>query len=118
MYRNWTKKVGIKYILGLTGIFFAGFVTLVIMLFALKNKGYETAQLESAKILLLSFCLALIPTGSFSGFVVAFNRIDELNVRKMSLIVVFCIPIVLGMVVFGLIMIIPSIIMTVKLKNT
>ncbi len=118
MYKNWNRKTGIKYIVGVACVYFIGAFVFFAIIFGIKYRGYEAAQIENDKILLLSLGLALIPVGSFSGFTTAFIGIDSISSKKLAFVVLFCIPIVVAMVPFGLVMIIPNIIVTIKSKNT
>lgn len=114
MYRNWSKKTGRRYILGVVALLLVGTVTLNILMLILRHKG---ADISIAQGIIMSFLISLIPVGSFSGFVVGLSWINELSDRQKTMLVIFCVPITILAIPFGLAMIIPSIISTIKIKN-
>lgn len=117
MYKRWTRKIGIRYILGIVGLFSLGFIMLLVLLFVLRHKGFDMAQISGAKIMLFSALLSLIPVGSFSGFVVLFNSVNELNKKQISVIALLCVPLTIFAILFGIVMIIPSIFKTFNEKT-
>lgn len=112
MFQNWTKKSSIIYLIGgalLFAVLF--FVSFVIVIWADGKSQYELTELQKLGISALG---GLIPLASFTGFCVGFIRINELSVKQIILLIVFCIPLVVLTVLFGAVMLIPCIINAVK----
>lgn len=115
MYRNWTANSAKKYLLGV-GVLFVGFFILsLLFIMAINGRSEANYNLSAVEILLMSLGFALVPTSSFTGFCVGFIRIDKLSKKQILLIVVFCIPIVIFVVPFGLFMLTPTIVNCIKL---
>lgn len=112
MFRNWTKKSAIIYLVGGVLLFVGLFlVSFVLVIWADGQSQYELTELQKLGISALG---GFIPLASYTGFCVAFIRINELSVKQIILIIVFCIPVVVLSVPFGVVMLLPCIINAVK----
>lgn len=113
MFRNWTKKSSIIYLVGGVLLFVGLFlVSLVLVIWADGQSQYELTELQKLGISALG---GFITLASYTGFCVGFIRINELSVKQIILIIVFCIPVVVLSVPFGVVMLIPCIINAVKM---
>ena len=65
------------------------------------------------QILLVSVLCSLVPLGSFTGFVIAGMRIKELKASKAALLIALFPLVLLGVTAFGILMIVPKIIISV-----
>lgn len=113
MFRNWTKKSSIIYLVGGISLFAVlFFVSFVIVIWAGRESQYALTELQKIGVCALG---GFIPLASFTGFCVGFIRINELSVKQIILLIVFCIPLVIFSVPFGAAMLIPCIINAVKM---
>lgn len=112
------KKYAKTYVLSITGLYFIGAVFLFLLLFFLSNRNDVNNALEINQIIGISLLLPLLPCASYAGFCSAFGRIKELNKGWIIALCAFF-PITLVLItVYGLLMIIPSIIKQIKIiKN-
>lgn len=113
MFRNWTKKSSIIYLVGgalLFAVLF--FVSFVIVIWADGQSQYELTELQKLGISALG---GFIPLASYTGFCFVFIRINELSIKQIIFLIVFCIPLVVLTVPLGTVMLIPCIINAVKM---
>lgn len=116
MYKNWNKKIAKKYLICDIGIFIIGFLLTSILMTALVKNGYSAYDLTGGEIVGYSLLIALLPSFSFTGFVVAMLNMTNLSTKKLMLIIVFAVPFTVIMVPFGAVMTIPTIFKCIKCK--
>ena len=105
------KEVAKKYLLSSAALYFFGAALLFVFLFALSKLSANPLSVNER--LIISFLLPLIPLGSFTGFVVFGQKIKEIKTSHAALLVFFF-PLVLAFVTaFGIIFIIPKIIISI-----
>ena len=109
------KKFAKRYILSLTGLYFFGAVFLFLLLFFLSSRNDVTNALEINQVIALSLALPLLPCASYTGFVLAFKNIKELNKLWIIAICIFFPVTLLFITIYGAIMIVPSLIKNTKL---
>ena len=104
------KKYANRYVLSMLGLYFFGAVFLFLMLFFLSNRNDVNNALEIGQIIALSLLLPLLPCASYAGFCTAFGRIKEFS-RGWIIAICAFFPITLVLItIYGLLMIIPSLI--------
>lgn len=82
------KELAKKYIIIAVIMFFVLFLISALIVFSLVYSG--RADLENYQILLTALAAAIIPCGSFTGFVMVFTKIETLTrFRKIALCVLF-----------------------------
>ena len=109
------KQIAKRYLISALALYFCGAVLIGAFAFALSSRP-ESAELSGGQLAALAFLLPLLPCASFSGFVSAFLRVKELRRNQMVLLVVLFPLVLVGVTLFGLIMLIPNFIKnTVKL---
>ena len=111
------KKFAKIYVSSMLGLYFFGAVILFLLLFFLSNRNDVNNALEINQIITISLLLPLLPCASYSGFCNAFGRIKQLNKLWIIALCVFF-PITLAAItVYGLIMILPSMIKSIILLS-
>lgn len=119
MYRNWNKKIAQRYLLGNAMIFVSCFLLTLVLIIALSGRDDIQFGATFVEKLLLSLVCALVPSSSFTGFCVGFIRIENLSMRQIILMVIFCVPMVILSVPFGFAMTVPTVVKSAKLlQNT
>ncbi|MBR3148565.1 MAG: hypothetical protein IKF64_00175 [Eubacterium sp.] len=101
------KQVAKRYLLSALGLYVFGAVLIGAFAFALGSRA-ESVSLSGGQIAALAFLLPLLPCASYAGFVSAFLRVKELKRKQMILIVVLFPLVLVGVTVFGLVMLIPN----------
>ncbi len=107
------KSFAKKYLISILALFLAGFAVAFVTQYALAGTGYSNLSLSFQQMLLISLLCACLPAGSYCGFVLWGMKVQKKNAPSKGLIVCVCIffPILLALLtIFGIIMIIPSII--------
>ena len=105
------KKTAKRYLIGTAALFAGGFIIAYVMMLALTSSGRATVTLSSAQQVLLSLALALLPAGSFTGFVLCGLKLLQREAPGKGVIIAVCVffPLTLAFVTaFGIIMIIPA----------
>ena len=102
------KETAKRYLISVLALLFVGAAIIFSIMVAIKGSD------NIGRFLLLSSGLSLIPSGSFAGFLTFFLLKKELTGKEIFLIVFFF-PLFLAFItIFGIIMIIPSIIKSIK----
>ncbi len=105
------KEFAKKYLITLSALFFGG--TAVLFALMLAFKGFESELTPTAMLGIAALC-ALVPSGSFAGFVLLGSRIKEIGTKRAVLLIVFF-PLILVLVtLYGIVMLIPSAVKTVR----
>ena len=115
MYKNWGKKTAGRYLIGTTTAFFVFFGLTLFLIFAISGRPDVNIDLSTAEKFLLSLACAIVPVSSITGFCMGFIRIDELTIKQIVLMVVFCIPMVVLSVPFGFAMRAPTAVKCLKI---
>ena len=105
------KKTAKRYLISSAALFAAGFAISYVTVIALLSSGKATVDFTPLQQVLLSLGLALLPTGSYTGFVLAGLKLLQKDAPGKGVMLAVCIffPITLALLtVFGIIMIIPS----------
>ena len=109
------KKDAKKYIISLSLLFFAGGALIFGILLAAKTYGAKDIPLSALQLALVSAGCAAVPAGSYAGFCSYFLKKEELT-KKESLFIAFLFPLfLLFITVYGIIMIIPSLIKSIEI---
>jgi hypothetical protein len=113
------KTIAKKYLI--TSLLLIAVFTLItfIILFAIVKTGNSSIYLQNGEILLLSLACAYVPTGAYTGFCICLLPIKQLT-KSIKFCIVFLFPLVLlGIIIIGNIMLIPTIIKSIiTIKNT
>ncbi len=108
------KEYAKKYVLSLLGLYFVGAVFLFLITLFLSRSYDVESPLSLNQIIGISLAFPLLPCASFSGFCNVFRRIKEFS-RAWKIAICIFFPItLLGITVYGFIMIIPSMIKGIK----
>ena len=107
------KEIAKKYLIFAFLLFFIGTGILFFFISALVRMK-EGIALTPQRILMLSALCSLAPLGSFTGFVAAGTKIKELKTSHAALIVALYPLFLLAVTVYGVVMIIPEIIISVR----
>ena len=106
------KQIAKRYLLSVSALYFGGAVLLGAYIFALRSRA--PGAFGASQAAALAFLLPLVPTASYSGFVQAFLKVKELKKKQMVLFVVFF-PVMLAvLLIYGAVMLVPSIIKNVR----
>ena len=112
------KKFAKRYIISITGLYFVGAIFLFLLLFFLSNRNDVSNALELNQAAALSLVLPLLPCASYAGFCCAFGKIREFGkMWKIAICIFFPVTLVL-ITLYGFIMIIPSVIKSIKTLST
>lgn len=105
------KEFAKKYVISAVLLFFVLFLLSAMILFSLVYSG--NADLENSQILLTALAAAMIPCGSFTGFVMVFTKIKTLTkFWKIALCVLF--PITLTVItILGVVSFLPYLVYSV-----
>lgn len=105
------KEFAKKYVISAVLLFFALFLLSALILFLLAYSG--KTDLENSRIILTALAAAIIPCGSFTGFVMVFTKIKTLTkFWKIALCVLF--PVTLTVItVLGIVSFLPYLIYSV-----
>ncbi|MBQ9517086.1 MAG: hypothetical protein IJR60_03325 [Eubacterium sp.] len=107
------KQIAKRYLLSVFLLYIVGVVLLTAFMFALRSR-VETQRVTELQTVIAGLLLPLIPCVSYAGFVCAFLKVGELTKTQMVLIVVLF-PLVLAvLMLYGAVMLVPSIISAVK----
>lgn len=108
------KKYAKIYIFSLLGLYFIGALIIFLLTFFISNRNDVNNALEINQIIVISLLLPLVPCASYAGFCTAFGRIKEFGkFWKIAICIFFPITLII-ITVYGLFMIIPSMIKSVK----
>lgn len=113
------KSIAKWYLASIFGLYIFGVLLLFGITFSLVKSGRANPEFGINWILMISLLCPLIPCGSYAGFCTSMMHIKEFGRVQITAICVLF-PITLAIItVFGMIMIIPSIIkeITVLLKK-
>lgn len=89
------KDLAKKYIISAVILFFALLLISALIVFSLNGRG--SVDFENDQLILLALGSAIVPCGSFTGFVMVFTRIKELTkFWKIAICVLF--PITLAII--------------------
>lgn len=112
------KEYSKRYLISLSALFFGGTAVLSALLFALGKSAFElNFNLTPPVILGTAALCALLPTGSFAGFVLLGSRVKEFNKRKAVLFVIFFPLLLVFVTLYGIVMLVPSVIKTLRSKR-
>ena len=109
------KRYAKIYVLSMLGLYFVGAVVLFLLTFFISKRNDVNNALEINQIIVISLLLPLVPCSSYAGFCTAFGRIKEFGkFWKIAICIFF--PITLfAITLYGLFMIIPSMIGKIKI---
>ena len=107
------KEIAKKYLIFAFLLFFIGTGFLFLFISALVRMK-DGITLTPQRVLLMSALCSLVPLGSFTGFVAAGTKIKELKTSHAALIVVLYPLFLVAVTVYGVIMIIPEIIISIR----
>ena len=108
------KRFAKRYIISIFSLYFIGAVFIFLLLFFLSNRNDVNNALTIGQVIGVSLLFPLLPCASFAGFCTAFRRIEEFKAwQKAALCIFFPVTLVL-ITLFGLIMLIPSLIKQFK----
>ena len=103
------KQIAKRYLISVLALYLAGVVLLGAFAFALSSRA-EAFTLSGGQVAAIAFLAPLLPVSSYAGFVTAFLRVKELSKKQMVLLVVLFPLVLAGVTVFGVVMLIPSVI--------
>jgi hypothetical protein len=107
------RKTAKKYLISVTALFVVTALISALIIFSLIASGISNVYLSVGQGALVSIACALIPSGSFTGFTVAFVRVKELTKFWKIMICVFPIVVVVAINIFGVVAIIPTVIYSI-----
>ncbi|MBQ8980199.1 MAG: hypothetical protein IJ077_01160 [Eubacterium sp.] len=110
------KKIAKRYLLSLFGLYFAGAVLLTAFMFALRSRTAEPL-VTVGQTIAGGLLLPLIPCVSYAGFVMAFMKVGELTKKQMILIVVLYPLVLVALTLYGVVMLVPSVISAIKVLS-
>jgi hypothetical protein len=102
-----------KYLKGVTVLFVATLLLSLLIVFALIGSGLSEVDWTVWQRILVSCACAYVPCGAYTGFCVTFLKIDTLSQKQCALFVIFCVPIILFIIVYGIIMLVPTVLKSV-----
>ena len=104
------KRYAKIYVLSMLGLYFIGALIIFLLTFFISKRNDVNNALEINQIIVISLLLPLVPCASYAGFCTAFGRIKEFGkFWKIAICIFF--PITLfAITLYGLFMIIPSMI--------
>jgi len=111
------KKIAKRYLISTAALFAGGFVIAYLTMLALLSRGGATVTITSVQQVLLSLALALLPAGSYTGFVLCGLKLIKREAPGKGVMIAVCIffPITLALLtLFGIIMIIPGCVLAVR----
>ena len=98
-----------RYLLTLLALLVTGFALFSAVLVALNTSH----KLNMPNLFTLAALCALIPAGSYAGFVTAGTRIGDITAKKAALIILFFPLLLAGVTVFGIIILLPSMVKSI-----
>lgn len=107
------KKIAKRYLISLTALYFIGAVLLTAFMFAVRSRTAEPL-ITAPQTVLCGLLFPLIPCVSYAGFVTAFMKVGELTKKQMILIVVLYPLVLVALTLYGVVMLVPSIISAIK----
>lgn len=107
------KSIAKKYLISIILLYVIGAAVLFLMAYSIVQSGRAVSVWSTERMLMFSLCYSLVPCGSYAGFCNAFMKVETLS-KNAQIILAVLFPIVLVLItVYGIIMIIPSIIKSV-----
>ncbi len=106
------KEISKKYLTAALLLYCIGAVFILVLIWALTRlKGENTLSLNAA--LAVSALCPLVPLGSYTGFVRAGLKIKEIKTKHAVLLVAFYPLVLVFVTVYGIVMIIPSLVSSI-----